>query len=425
MKERLTAKPYYKWIIVLLAFLIVNIKTFNYCVTAPLVTAMMDQSGWSVGQAGQMTTSFYLIYAIGLFTCPTLVNRLGTRKTCLLNLAICTVTCLLAPLAGNNFLFHNILRGISGFGFGLYISVPGVMINTWFPPHQQSAMQGVRASFDYVGGYLGYVLPAVFLAPAGSWQKDIAIFGWMALALFVLFFVLYYDKPKTEAQLAEEAQINTKRRSPLGYVLTHAWPWFISVGMLGGLCIYNTFGTYSPALFELEKGMDPIKAANVSALNQIGSIAGALIGGALAAKLGKHKINGILGNVFTILGAVIAYLASSTPMIAFGSILCGFGVGEYMTFYFTAPALIAGPTNPGIVSASVGLTIGMPMLVLYFYPQMIEGMMNRGLTMAQAMLVFAIPAVICTIPLFFMKEFGEKGKYALRGEKAYEVPENY
>lgn len=425
MRERLTNKSYYKWLIILMAFLIVNIKTFNYCVCAPLVTTMMDQSGWTVAQGGQMTTSFYLIYAIGLFVCPTLVNRLGTRKTCLLNLAIMTVTCLCAPLAGENFALHMVLRGISGFGFGLYISIPGVMINTWFPPHMQSSMQGIRASFDYVGGYLGYVLPALFLGAAGTWQNDIAIFGWMSLALFVVFFVCYYDKPKTAEQLTAEKAAPVKHKSPLKYVLTHSWSWIISLGMLGGLCVYNIFGTYGAAMFELERGYDVVGAANMVALNQVGSIAGALIGGVLAAKLGKHKVNGILGNVFTIVGALIAYTATSEVLIVIGVLILGFGVGQYMTFYFTAPAVIAGPTNPGIVSASVGLTIGMPMIVLYFYPNWIESLMTAGLTMAQSMLVFVIPAVIFTIPLFFMKEFGEKGKYALKGEKAYSVPDNY
>lgn len=422
MLKSLTQKPGYKWIILLIACLMVAVHTFNYYVCGPLVTEMMDKSGFSLGQAGQMTSSFYLFYGIAVLFVPAIINRIGTRKTCLLSCVLLAIGGIMAFFCGENYSLHIVGRLIGGAGFALYFTMPGVIISQWFPANQQSMMQGVRASFDYIWGPVAFLITIPVANAVGSWQGTMGVFGLLGLVVLVIIFIFLADKKEDVSAQSEKTDdgVGTKNLGLL-YVLKQKWAWAIAIGMVGECFMLNVLSTYLPAFLELERGYTAEGAASLSSVLQFAAFPGSLVAGAIASKSGREKINGIAGLLLNIIGCVMTATLTSPVAITIGIILFGFGVGLYMTFYFAAPTVIAGGNYPGIISGSVGLTISLSMIIPYFYPQIMEWMTNSGMTMSTAFLIFSIPCVFCILPVIFMREYGEKGKWALRGEKAYPI----
>ena len=97
----------------------------------------------------------------------------------------------------------------------------------------------------------------------------------------------------------------------------------------------------------------------------------------------------------------------------------GSGVCGHMVFYTTVPGDITGGKDPGLVAASLALTLGLSFAVSYAIPTLLQLLLDWGMTMQKAMILLILPCLAAIPPMVLIRETGPAGKDARSGSMPY------
>lgn len=415
MKDSLVKKKYYPFVILTITLLAVTIFAIIYPMPSPLITTICRDTGWSLKQAGNLVSIFALVMAVSMFSSSVFIDKIGIRKTAVAACAFGAAGSIMAFFGGSSYIYHYASRMISGVGYGMFFPLASALITQWFAPERQPFLQGLRASFDFMGGALAYFIIVPISVMVRSWQKAFGIMGIICAGVLLLFLFLGRDK---EMQGKQETK---KEASSLGRAVRQRWVWMITVTQIFKALTYNAFSIYLPAFLETERGYHAGISASLTGIMQVAGLLTGLTAGTLAAIAGKRKFLSWPMLLVIAGGGALAVSSEKLVFISLGAFMMGSGVCSDMVFYTTVPGDITEGRYPGIVAAALSFTTGVSYVGSYIVPAGFQALMNAGLTMRETFLVFTIPCLIAAVPMIIMKETGPKGKYAKRGEKPYSV----
>ncbi len=245
------------------------------------------------------------------------------------------------------------------------------LVVNWFDQSRARALGISLMGVSLSGMVMAHV--ATWLVQSGGWRETYEIFGWIVLGIAPLVFLTAVGKPEDKglrAYGAEEGASNASAPDP-----TFDFPsgerraewttlealrepnlWVISI--VAGLTFMGTTGIMTHILaFGTDSGLDSTSAAWLLSMLAGGAVAGKLVFGWLADRLGERPAL-IVSLVMQILAfAVLTVGSGFWPLIAICTFL-GLGVGGAMQL---AVALLARAFGPAVFGQMMGLM--MPLMI--------------------------------------------------------------
>jgi MFS family permease len=250
------------------------------------------------------------------------------------------------------------------------VTTSALVVN-WFDQSRARALGISLMGVSLSGMVMAHV--ATWLVQSGGWRETYEIFGWIVLGIAPLVFLTAVGKPEDKGLRAYGAEEGASDASapdptsdfPSGERRTE-WTtlealhepnlWVISI--VAGLTFMGTTGIMTHILaFGTDSGLDSTSAAWLLSMLAGGAVAGKLVFGWLADRLGERPAL-IVSLVMQILAfAVLTAGSGFWPLIAICTFL-GLGVGGAMQL---AVALLARAFGPAVFGQMMGLM--MPLMI--------------------------------------------------------------
>jgi MFS transporter, ACS family, D-galactonate transporter len=265
---------------------------------------------------GLIFSAFSWTYALAQIPGGIVLDRLGSRLTYALSLALWSLATVL----------HAAMNSVAGlFGARLALGLAEApcfpansrILSTWFPQTERARANGVYSVGQYVG--LGFMIPVLtWITAQWGWRALFLLFGGAGLAFALLWYLLYRDpqhsRAVNQAELdlignggglaAPDAPVRFSWRA-VGGLLARRQILGASIGQFCGNSTLVFFLTWFPSYLATERGMDWIKSGFAASLPYIAASAGVLIGGAISDRLIRVTGSPTLGRKLPIITGLL------------------------------------------------------------------------------------------------------------------------
>ena len=326
---------------------------FGYSLVLPSMQAGLGATAADMGFIAGWSFAAYLACSL---PAGALATRLGMRRTIAGGLVVAALGLVLTALAPG-ILFVTLGQTLANGAIAAVI-VPVLAISTgWFPPRAWSLATGAVVAGGGIGFVAsGFVVPRLLVAdPELGWRIAWLGMSGVVLGIAAAAVLLVRDPPRA---IARPPLLQSLRRV---YGSSAIWQ-LGGVFLLYGIA-YITYGTFFTAHLVQGRGMDPIVAGRLWALNGAAGIVGAPLLGALADRLG-HRPTLVL--LFACQGSGLLLLALGDGIGAYvlSALLYGFTIWSFAGVISAAagaavgPALAPAGVSLAVVLMSVGQMIG-------------------------------------------------------------------
>lgn len=213
--------PAYRWVIMIMNFfiLILGYTALGiWSVALPELTATFQLSNLQVQVGSSM---FMAGYAVGSIVEAKWAEKIGFKKAGLIGLSLFVASCFAIPYC-SNFALVLVLRFLQGWGNIWCIATS--MTTAWFPAHERGMASGFVGGGLALGAGAGGIIIATLMKFINTWQQCYVIFGFISLAVVLIWLVLTKDAP--ENLYPEEAVTSTDasvKRNVKVWKLPVAW----------------------------------------------------------------------------------------------------------------------------------------------------------------------------------------------------------
>ena len=414
-EERVTTTG---WLLLVLGFFLTVVQLLNLLAPAGLLTAIMEQTGWSVTQAGYLLTVMAPVSGIFIFAGSPLMDKLGLAKTAFFGLLLMGVGNLLAVVFNNIYALQLCARLVLGVGVGAITNVPAVIIAYYFPPKMQSSLQGVRTAIMYTGMALAfYIIIPIFRAVGESWQWTLGVFGFVFIILAFLFLLFGKQKTAAPAAAAHGGGVSApeappvKQESGLKQAAKKKEVWMITIVLFFILWSFNSYNNFFATFLQQVRGLDMTVASSFTGLMPIAGIVSGIVCGAISSATGRRNLVNaplIILMLLGYLGATLLDPTTSRGIFVACLLVGGFGASGYTIYYCTVPTEWEG-TTPALIGGAFAIFLGIGSTFAFVIPS-IFGALTNAIGMKNAMLWMHLPLVISIVVALTMKETGPGGK---------------
>ncbi|MEG0821940.1 MAG: MFS transporter [Burkholderiaceae bacterium] len=295
---------------------------FYHLLLPPLFPWLMADFGLSFTQAGLLMSVFFVVSGLGQAVAGFVVDRIGAQRALFGGLALLSASALLLGLA-QSYPMLMLVVVIAGLGNCVFHPADFTLLNHNVAP----ARLGHAFSVHGLIGNLGWAAAPVFMVGIASWA------GWHAAAfaaasVAALVFAVLWWRRDTIADVRHNAeQQAAAAQAPFAFLSSSA-VWMCFAFFFLTTMAFGILQNYAPAIFERLNGLSLSLATAALTAYLLGSAAGMVAGGFLAARTrnNDHLIAAALAG-----SAVMALLLASgwlggdavLPLMA----LMGLGVG--------------------------------------------------------------------------------------------------
>lgn len=196
-----TKRGSYRWTICALLFFATTINYVDRQVLGILAPDLQKSIGWNEIDYGYIVTAFQAAYALGMVVVGRLMDRLGTK----IGYTVALTVWSLAAMA------HSLARSAVGFaaarfslGLGESGNFPAAIktVAEWFPKKERALATGIFNAGSNVGA-VAAPLAVPWITLTYGWQMAFIATGAIGF-LWVIFWVLLYEKPEQQKRLKPE-----------------------------------------------------------------------------------------------------------------------------------------------------------------------------------------------------------------------------
>ncbi len=263
----------WQWKILVVLSLINLLNYFDRLIVIPMFPFLKAEFGVSDFRLGLLASVFILVNSLAVLPFGLWADRGSRQKIMAFGVLFWSVATLLSGVA-NRFRALLWARALVGVGEGAYAPAGTAMISDCFPASFRARVQSVFNLGMLVGGVLGLAVGGMLSQWIG-WRWAFFVVGLPGLVLAVVTYCLRVPMPA----LAEKA--------PAAWALLKIPPYLVV--MLGGMFVVfsgATFITWGPAFGMRYHHLTVARAsAWLGLLVLVGSLAGVLLGGAIADRL--------------------------------------------------------------------------------------------------------------------------------------------
>ena len=283
---------------------------------------------------------------------------------------------------------------VLGLGYGPLNPASSHLLDRVAPPQRRATIFSIKQTGVPLGAVLaGALLPS--LALAAGWPAAVAA---LAAACVMLAALLQPLRAAFDDDRQPHAPV---RLSDLAQPAKHAWAdrpgWLLAASSFCFAALQLCLGTYLVTYLTSQMGYDLVLAGLVLAATQAAGVAGRLVAGDLADRLGARPVMAGMGLSMAACAFASAG-AAALPMAAMLALYMLFGASAigWNGVYLADVARRAPPGGVGTAtSAALVITFGGVMAG----PAIFGALLQLGLTYGTAFMVMGLPALVCGLRL--------------------------
>jgi cyanate permease len=351
----------YRWVMLALLWLAYASFGVVSASVAPLVTPITRDLGISYAQMGAVLGAWQLTYIGVAYGAGRLIDRIGLRRAIGAGVLIVALSGLLRAAAGD-FLTMFLAVGLFGLG-GPMVSIGAPkLIATWFHGRERGSAAGLYATGPSCGSVLVLTSANALLLPAtGGWRPTIALYGTLALAVGLVWWLAARDERGAAAGAATAPAPGLRRLLRIRNV------WLVVLIGFASFLSGHSLGNWLPKILE-SKGFDPVSAGYWASIPNLIGIAGALTLPRLVRP--EHRVVAV-GSMFVASALAVLLIAlASGPLLLAGLVLQGFVRNSITPFL-----MLVMMETPSVGAAAMGAAGG-----LFFTVGEIGGFAGPALT---------------------------------------------
>lgn len=336
----LFSKSYTNYIFLLL-FLLYMFDYIDRMIVTSMFTSIETEYGITHTQSGLLVSAVY--WAIVALTLPAsiLVDRWKRNRTIGFMAVLWSIATALCALTGN-FVQLVIARALIGVGEAGYAPGGTAMIAGMYPQEKRSRMIGLWNASIPLGTAIGVLLGGI-IASHWGWKHA---FGLVAIPGFIVAVLFFFVKDYKTVDLSYVDSTNKKVKMGLKDIvkefLSRPSLIFTYLGITAVVFVTTSLITWLSRYFQVTRGLEQSTAGSMASAVMVLAIVGAPVGGLIADKWRKTRINARL--VFPAITSVLAAL--------FLIIALWFTSGTIQYIFF----LLMGVTITAFISAASAVT---------------------------------------------------------------------
>lgn len=369
--------------VLLVAYLLMAADRFLFPV---LMTNVREEFGFSLTNAGLLTTIFTLGLGAGGLPTGFLLSHFSRKTVMIVGIAIFSSATALTAVA-QGFWSLLFLLAATGIGMAMLATCMFALAASYFSGNRAAAIGSVNASFG-LGGICGPILAGVLLASYGSWRVPMVAFG--AFGFVMIGVIILTVRPWfSETQHVVQAKISTDKGA--ASLLNWNTAVLTVLSAICGMSLFGFVGMYPTFLRESLQFSPPTAGFVMSffGLGALASIAGGWVGdrysprivmvGAFLcqAALGYALFNGstavaaqaFLTCALGVVGSAVIYVnLAGYHVKALRSSLSSRGSGMFVTSFYASSAVAGylmgwlandvGWVSAGIIQISLFSLVG-------------------------------------------------------------------
>jgi MFS family permease len=383
----------YRWV-VLGAFGFLNLTIQILWITyAPITHDAAAYYGVSELAIGMLAMSFMIAFVPLSMPASWAIDALGFRRAVNIGAALMLVCGPLRGFAGTRYpiaLAATIGLAIAQpFLLNAWTKVPA----QWFAVQERATAVGVVTLCSLVGTAIGMVLTPMLLTPAHSLAWVQTVYGFIAAASSIVFFVLARERPPTPA-CAPGEEVRALMRDGLKHALRIKAFWIYLAVAFVGMGIFNGVSTWIEAIVH-PRGFTSEQAGVLGAVMLVGGLFGAIVIPQLSDKQRKRQRYLLLGNALAIPGIAGLAFAQSFPALVVSSAGLGFFLVSTLPVGMQYAAEITRPTPEGTSAGLIQLFGQGAVVFVYLMGAMrtSSGAFTPSLVLAMVLMLVAVALV--------------------------------
>lgn len=368
---------------------------FYHLLIPPLFPWLMRDFGLSFTEVGALMSVFFVVSGLGQAAAGFVVDRVGARPVLFAGLALLSLSAL-ALGAATSYAGMAIAAAVAGLGNSVFHPSDFTLLNHNVAPPRL----GHAFSVHGLVGNLGWAAAPVFMvgiASVASWQiAAFAASGVGALALVVLWLrrACLRDAPRAHPTIGAQS---TRHFEFLGSGAV----WLCFAFFFLTTMAFGVLQNYSPAIFERVYAMPLALATAGLTAYLLGSAAGMVLGGFLAARTsGNDRLIAVALGVSALVALVLAmgWAGSAAVLPLMAAMGLGVGVAGPNRDLLVRKAAMSrfGKTSFGRVYGFVysGLDVGLALSPLVIGPLMDAGRFQAALVIVAVLQLAALSTAL-------------------------------
>ena len=391
----------YRWIVLLLFFMINVISNILWTTYAPVTTHAMEFYGVDEFLVIFISLVFLIVYIPITFLATWLINKFEFKIGASLGALLMGVFGFLRFIADNNYILALI------FSIGIAIAQP-FLLNTitklsanWFPEKERTTATGISLIATALGVALGMVMTPILVIVL-NFRSMLFIYGLLALISSIIFVIFVKNKPPTPPS---SNLVIDKIYIFKGFKLLFSNRNFIILVVVFslGMGTFNMITTYVE-LIVIPRGYNSIFAGILGMALISGGILGTIIMSLLSDKLKHRKRIMILSLIIATISLLAFSFSYNTLLLIISIAFFGFGLmgSGPVTLEYAVDATKPVPEASSNGILMMGGAIGGIILIMGLENVKIAG------DYFPALIIQTVLLALCVILTFFLEEFKVK-----------------
>jgi MFS family permease len=270
--------PRRRWWVYTLLFLLVAINYMDRSALSVAAKPIAKEFGLAPGQMGLLLSTFLWSYLLCLIPAGILTDRLGTRWTNAISIAVWSAATMLVGL----------IRGFGGLvgarllmGVGESSTYPacGKVVQEWAPATERGRVVATYNSGAYAGPALGSIVTAAMVTAYG-WRTAFVVLGVVGFTWLALWLIFFRDPARAPwLGAAEREKILRERgaaqesptaaegpRVGVRELLRHRSMWGVALIQSAAVYTQYMFLTWLPGYLEQARGLSILKSGMFTAI---------------------------------------------------------------------------------------------------------------------------------------------------------------
>ena len=371
---------------------------FFHLMLPPLFPWLMKDFDLTYTEAGLLMTTFFVISGIGQALAGFIVDKVGSRPVLFFGMGLLALSGVVLGVS-NSYAMLLLTAAVAGLGNSIFHPADFTLLN------RRVAQPRLGHAFSVHGltGNLGWAAAPVFMAGIATfagWQAaGFAAAGVGAVVLSILFWRRsMLANAAAELVVPSHSHAESDQPTPNQFAFLRSTPvWMCFAFFFFATASFGILQNYSPAILGNVYGMSLVVATGGLTAYLLGSAAGTITGGFLAARNERNERLIALALGFS---ALMALLLASGQIVAVLVLpvmaLMGFGVGtsgpNRDLLVRRAATSQFGKTSFGRIYGFVysGLDVGLAISPLVFGPLLDAGQFQAALVAVAVLLVAAL-----------------------------------
>ncbi|MGV9142018.1 MAG: MFS transporter [Promethearchaeota archaeon] len=392
----------YRWVVLFLFFLINVVIQILWITFAPVNSIAQNYYGVGKLEIDLLSLTFMFVYIPVTLLASWLIDIFDFKIGAGIGALIMGIFGFLRALAGPDFVLLLIFQTGVAVAQPFILNAVTKLSANWFPETERTTATGISLLSTFIGVALGLILTPLLYELFNSFEIIIWVYGVIALASGIIFFVFAKAKPPKPPTL-EIIEEKVFMFDGLKRLFTNKYFYILILIYFVGLGVFNTITTYIEGIMIPKVGAEeaPVLAGIVGLLLLIGGILGTIIFSVLSDVLNKRKplifVSLLIATVSLFL---FSFLSDPLFLMILGFVF-GFGllgaspVGLEYAVDLTKPVPEASSNGILLMSGQIGgilLFLGLQDFTI-------------GKDYWPALVLQAILLTICTILTLFVKEY--------------------